>query len=65
MADNAAPAPAFARLNRAHASVFRPSRLTLVVPLERYASSAVPTLTRHIERVTGPGHQPCGLESAR
>ena len=42
----------FAPLNKAFGTVFRPGRLSvgLVVPLEEYAHSAVPTMTRHVER---------------
>lgn len=40
-------------INRAYNSVFRPNRLSLgvVVPLENYSASPVPTMTRHLERV--------------
>ncbi|WP_146346642.1 LLM class oxidoreductase [Falsiphaeobacter marinintestinus] len=43
---------AFPRLNRAYNSVFQPGRLSvgLVVPLESYAHTAVPDMTRHIQR---------------
>lgn len=43
----------FHPINRAYDSVFRPGRLSLgvVVPLESYVSSPVPTMTRHIRRV--------------
>ncbi|MEM8970489.1 MAG: LLM class oxidoreductase [Pseudomonadota bacterium] len=43
---------AFPTLNRAYGEVFKPNRLTLglVVPLEAYPNSAVPTMERHIER---------------
>ncbi|MEM6671838.1 MAG: LLM class oxidoreductase [Planctomycetota bacterium] len=49
----AAPGAAFRPLNRGYDSVFRPGRLSLglVVPLESYAHSSVPTMTRHVERV--------------
>lgn len=42
----------FPKLNRAYESVFRPGRLTigLVSPIEAYATSAEPTMHRHIER---------------
>lgn len=44
--------PGFAPLNRAYNTVFRPNRLSLglVVPLEAYPHSPVPSLQRHIER---------------
>lgn len=43
----------FQPINRAYNSVFRPNRLSLglVVPLENYSTSPVPTMTRHVERV--------------
>ena len=43
----------FQPINRAYNSVFRPNRLSLglVVPLENYSTSPVPTMTRHMERV--------------
>ena len=43
----------FPTINRAYNAVFRPNRLTLglVVPLETYATRAVPSMTRHLERV--------------
>lgn len=43
----------FQPINRAYNSVFRPNRLSLglVVPIEQYATSPVPTMTRHVERV--------------
>jgi len=43
----------FQTLNRAYNSVFRPGRLSLgvVVPLENYSNSPVPTMNRHLERV--------------
>lgn len=42
---------AFPPLNHAYASTFRPGRLSLglVVPIERYATSAVPTMDLHLE----------------
>ncbi|MEM9892641.1 MAG: TIGR03571 family LLM class oxidoreductase [Actinomycetota bacterium] len=45
--------PAFEPINRGYDSVFRPSRLSvgLVVPIEDYQSSPIPTLHRHVERV--------------
>ena len=45
--------PEFQPINRGYNSVFRPSRLSLglVVPLETYSASPVPTMTRHVERV--------------
>lgn len=44
---------AFAPINRAYNSVFQPGKLTLglVVPIEAYPSSAVPTMVQNIERV--------------
>ncbi|MEM9222241.1 MAG: LLM class oxidoreductase [Pseudomonadota bacterium] len=46
------PTAGFAPLNRAYDSVFRQGRLSvgLVVPIERYDTSAVPTMERHLER---------------
>ncbi|MDF1839356.1 MAG: LLM class oxidoreductase [Planctomycetota bacterium] len=46
-------APQFRTMNRAYNSVFQPNRLSvgLVVPIEEYSKSAVPTLERHLERV--------------
>ena len=43
----------FQTINRAYNTVFRPGRLSLgvVVPLETYSTSPVPTMTRHQERV--------------
>lgn len=43
---------AFSELNRAYGDTFKPDRLTvgLVVPIERYADSAIPTMDRHLER---------------
>lgn len=43
----------FEPINRAYNAVFRPNRLSigLVVPLETYAHSPEPTMTRHLERV--------------
>jgi luciferase-type oxidoreductase len=43
----------FPSINLAYDSVFRPDRLSLglVVPLERYADTSVPTMQRHAERV--------------
>ncbi|MBE1283417.1 MAG: TIGR03571 family LLM class oxidoreductase [Rhodobacteraceae bacterium] len=42
----------FPTLNSAYAQVFQPDKLTLglVVPLEAYPGSAVPTMERHVER---------------
>ncbi|MEP4032339.1 LLM class oxidoreductase [Roseibium polysiphoniae] len=42
----------FAQINKAYNSVFRPGRLSvgLVVPLETYDRSAVPTMDQHLER---------------
>lgn len=44
---------AFRPINRGYNSVFRAGQLSLglVVPLERYTSSPVPTMARHLERV--------------
>ena len=44
----------FDTINSAYQSVFQPDRLSigLVVPIAAYPSSAVPTMTDHIERVT-------------
>lgn len=43
----------FQSINRGYNSVFRPNRLSLglVVPIETYATGAVPTMARHVERV--------------
>ena len=43
----------FRPLNRGYDAVFRPGHLSLglVVPLESYPTSPVPTMTRHVERV--------------
>lgn len=43
----------FSPINRAYNAAFRPNRLSigLVVPLETYGASPVPTMARHIERV--------------
>ena len=42
----------FPKLNRAYNSVFQPDQLSLglVVPIENYSTSTVPTMDRHIER---------------
>ncbi|MBS8259323.1 LLM class oxidoreductase [Roseibium polysiphoniae] len=42
----------FAQINKAYNSVFQPGRLSvgLVVPLETYDRSAVPTMDQHLER---------------
>ncbi len=44
---------AFTSINRGYNSVFRPGRLSvgLVVPLEAYPHSPVPTMARQLERV--------------
>ncbi|MEM7341084.1 MAG: LLM class oxidoreductase [Actinomycetota bacterium] len=44
---------AFATINRGFNQVFLPGRMTvgLVVPIERYDTSAVPTMADHVERV--------------
>ena len=49
---DATPTASFAPLNRAYNQVFQPDRLTigLIVPLESYDTSAVPQMTRHVER---------------
>ncbi|NEZ66990.1 LLM class oxidoreductase [Leptolyngbyaceae cyanobacterium CCMR0082] len=43
----------FQPINRGYNSVFRPNRLSLglVVPIETYAKSPVPTMARHLERI--------------
>lgn len=43
----------FQPINRGYNAVFRPNRLSLglVVPIETYAKSPVPTMVRHVERV--------------
>ncbi|NEQ53256.1 MAG: LLM class oxidoreductase [Leptolyngbya sp. SIO3F4] len=43
----------FQPINQGYSSVFQPNRLSigLVVPIENYAKSSVPTMTRHLERV--------------
>ena len=43
----------FPKINRAYNGVFKPKRLSvgLVVPIESYSNSAVPTMDNHIERV--------------
>lgn len=43
----------FHPINQGYNSVFQPNRLSigLVVPIENYAKSPVPTMTRHVERV--------------
>lgn len=48
-----AEAPAFARLNRGYQRLFQPNRLTLglVVPVESYPDSPVPSMTDHVQRV--------------
>lgn len=44
---------AFPAINRAYNKTFRPQRLSLglVVPIENYADSDVPTMQQHVERV--------------
>ena len=44
---------AFPSINRGYNSTFRPNRLSigLVVPIETYAKSPIPTMTCHVERV--------------
>jgi len=43
----------FQPINRGYNTLFHPGRLSLglVVPIEQYASSPIPTMTRHVERV--------------
>lgn len=43
----------FQSINRGYNAVFRANRLSLglVVPIDAYAQSSVPTMTRHVERV--------------
>ncbi len=43
----------FQSINRGYNSVFRPNRLSLglVVPIENYSTSPVPTMVRHLERI--------------
>lgn len=43
----------FEPINRAYNTVFKPQRLSIgvVVPIENYAHSAVPTMVQHVERV--------------
>ncbi|MEO0575311.1 MAG: LLM class oxidoreductase [Pseudomonadota bacterium] len=50
---NTAPLQSFRPMNTAYNAVFTPGQLSigLVVPIETYASSAVPQLRDHIERV--------------
>lgn len=45
--------PEFRKLNCAYNGVFKPDQLSvgLVVPIENYASSPVPAMTQHVERV--------------
>lgn len=45
--------PRFASINRGYNTVFKPGHLSvgLVVPIESYPGSPVPTMQRHIERV--------------
>lgn len=45
--------PEFELINRAYNSVFKPNRLSigLVVPIETYRTSPVPSMERHLERV--------------
>ena len=47
------PSSAFRTINRAYGSVFQPGRLSLglVLPLDAYMTSPVPTMTGHLERV--------------
>jgi len=48
-----ADTPAFASLNRGYQRLFQPNRLTLglVVPVESYPDSAVPSMRDHLQRV--------------
>ena len=43
----------FLSINRGYNSTFRPNQLSigLVVPLETYVKSPIPTMTRHVERI--------------
>ncbi|MEM9544293.1 MAG: LLM class oxidoreductase [Cyanobacteria bacterium P01_E01_bin.42] len=43
----------FPSINRGYNATFRPNRLSigLVVPIETYAKSPIPSMTRHVERV--------------
>ena len=43
----------FESINNAYNSVFKPNELTVgvVVPIENYAQSAVPTMQEHLKRV--------------
>lgn len=43
----------FESINRGYNSVFKPNQLSLglVVPIEHYSQSAVPTMKHHLERV--------------
>ena len=51
MLDNSAGS-AFAQINRAYGTVFRPGKLSigLVAPLDNHANDPVPDLARHVER---------------
>ena len=53
LATKGTTAATFPAINTAYNTVFTPGRLSvgLVVPIESYPSSAVPTMTHHIERV--------------
>ena len=52
-ADNRVGSEEFQPVNQAYNSTFHPNRLSLglVVPLETYTMSAVPTMAHHVERV--------------
>lgn len=51
--NNSVNEAAFPKINRGYNSVFRPKRLSLglIVPIENYNRSPVPTMEHHIERV--------------
>ena len=52
-AQSTAPVPAFAPINAGYNTVFTPGRLSLglVVPIESYPASAIPTMVQHRMRV--------------
>ena len=43
----------FENINKAYNSVFKPNELSIgvVVPIEKYADSAIPTMQDHLKRV--------------
>ncbi|MEM9386604.1 MAG: TIGR03571 family LLM class oxidoreductase [Pseudomonadota bacterium] len=53
MPETAVPPARFPKLNAGYRMVFSPGRLSigLVVPIEAYASTSVPSLAQHLERV--------------